>query len=94
MSGMVALVLLGERKKLRGKVAQHIAVERYKVRDPEAVEHREQQQRILERLAERFSLFDQQTCPLHAALVSNAASPLTWHEWDYERDLKLDLLAT
>ena len=35
-------LLLGERQELRRKVARHVAVERHKVRDPEAVEDRKQ----------------------------------------------------
>ena len=62
------LLLLSERQELRRKLAHHVAVERYKVRDPEAVEDREQQQRIFGRLSERFGLFDQQTCPLRSRL--------------------------
>ena len=76
MSGTGRPLLLGERQKLRGKVAHHIAVERYKVRDPEAVEDREQQQRVFGRLSERFSLFDQQTCPLRSRLGFRRAYPL------------------
>ena len=61
-------LLLGERQELRRKLAHHVAVERHKVRDPEAVEDREQQQWIFGRLSERFSLFDQQACPLDSRL--------------------------
>ena len=68
MSGAVAPLLLGKRQELRRKLAQHVAVECDKVRDPDAVEDREQQQRVFERLSERFSLFDQQTCPLRSRL--------------------------
>ena len=64
------------------------------VRDPEAVEDREQQQRVFGRLSERFSLFDQQTCPLHSRLGFRRGIPFDMHEWGYERDLKLDLFAT
>ena len=56
----------------------HIAVECHKVRDPKAVEHREQQQRVFGRLSERFSLFDQQTCPLRRRLGFRRAYPLIW----------------
>ena len=38
------------------------------VRDAKTVEDGEQQQRIFRRLAERFGLFDQQTCPLRCRL--------------------------
>ena len=71
-------LLLGERQELRRKLAHDIAVERDVVRDPEAVEDRKQQQRVFGRLSECFSLFDQQTRSLAAALVSGAAYPLTW----------------
>ena len=57
-------LFLGKRQELRGALAHYVAVERYNVRDPEAVESRKQQQRILGRLAKCFRLFDQQTCPL------------------------------
>ena len=61
-------LLLGERQELRRKLARHVAIERDAVRDPEAVEDGEQQQWIFGRLSERFSLFDQQTCPLRSRL--------------------------
>ena len=44
-------LLLGKRQELRRKLAHHVAVERHVVRDPEAVEDREQQQRIFGRLS-------------------------------------------
>ena len=61
-------LLLGERQELRRKLAHHIAIECHIVRDPDAVEDREQQQRVFGRLSERLSLFDQQTCPLYSRL--------------------------
>ena len=64
------------------------------VRDPEAVEDREQQQRVFGWLSERFSLFDQQTCPLRSRLGFRRSIPFDMIERGYERDLKLDLLAT
>ena len=60
-SGTVASLLLGERQELRRKLAHHVAVECHIVRDPETVEHREQQQRVFRRFSQRFSLFDQKT---------------------------------
>ena len=87
-------LFLGERQELRRKLAHHVAVERDKIRDPEAVEDREQQQRVFGRLSERFSLFDQQTCPLRSRLGFRRSIPFDMDEWRYERDLKLDLLAT
>ena len=61
-------LLLGERKELRRKLAHSVAVERDKVRNPETVEDREQQQRVFGRLSERFSLLNQQTRPLRCRL--------------------------
>ena len=87
-------LLLGERQELRRKLAHHVAVEGRKVRDPEAVEDREQQQRIFGRLSQRLGLFDQQTCPLRSRLGFGRSIPFDMDEWGYERDLKLDLLAT
>ena len=87
-------MLLGERQELRRKLAHHVAVERHIVRDPEAVEDREQQQRVFRRFSERFSLFDQQTRPLRSRLGFRRSIPFDVHERGYERDLKLDLLAT
>ena len=85
-------LLLGERQELRRKLAHRFAVERHEVRDPEAVEDREQQQWVFGRLSERFSLFDQQTCPLRSRLGFRRGIAFDMHEWGYERDLKLDLL--
>ena len=87
-------LLLGERQELRRKLAHHVAVERHIVRDPEAVEDREQQQRVFGRLSERFSLFDQQTCLLRSRLGFRRGIAFDVHRAGYERDLKLDLLAT
>ena len=94
MSGTGRPLLLGERQELRRKLAHHVAIERHNVRDPEAVEDREQQQRVFGRLSERFSLFDQQTCPLHSRLGFRRGIAFDVDERGYERDLKLDLLAT
>jgi hypothetical protein len=41
-----------------------------------------------------LSLFDQQTCVLHGRLGFRRSVPFDMHEWGYERDLQLDLLAT
>ena len=87
-------LLLGERQELRRKLAHHVAVERHVVRQPKAVEDREQQQWVFERLSERFSLFDQQTCSLRSRLGFRRSVPFDMEEWGYERDLKLDLFAT
>ena len=63
------------------------------VRNPEAVEDREQQQRVFGRLSQRFSLFDQQMCPLRSRLGFRRRIPFDMNERGYKRDLELDLLA-
>ena len=59
-------LLIRESEELDSKLTHHVAVERHKVRDPKAVKNREQQHWIFGRLSERFSLFDQQSCPLNS----------------------------
>ena len=61
-------LLLGERQKLRRSLTHQVAVERHVARDPEAVENREQQQRVFGTLSERFGMFDQQTCSFGSRL--------------------------
>ena len=79
MSGTVAPCFSASARNCAASSRIDVAIERYIVRDPEAVEDREQQQRVFGRLSERFSLFDQQSAPAPAAaLVSGAAYPLTW----------------
>ncbi len=84
----------GERQELSRKLAQRVAVKCHVARDPEAKEDREQQQRVFGGLSECFSLFDQQTCPLHNGLRFRRTKPFDMHEWVYERDLKLYLFPT
>src|SRR6476469_205501 len=87
-------LLPGESKELRRELTHHVAVDRHKVRNPEAVENRAQQQGVFGRLSERFSLFDQQACPLRSRLGFRCGIPFEMHDWGYEVDLKSDLLAT
>ena len=94
MSGTVAPCFSASARNCAASSRISVAVERHEVRDPEAVEDREQQQRVFGRLSERFSLFDQQTCPLRSRLGFRRSIPFDMDEWGYERDLKLDLLAT
>ena len=82
-------LLLGERQELRGALTQNIAVEGDLVRDREAVEDREQQQWVFGRLAERFSIFDQQTCPLCSRLGFRRRVPFDMDQRGYERHVKL-----
>ena len=94
MSGAVAPCFSASARNCAASSRISVAVERHVVRDPEAVEDREQQQRVFGRLSERFSLFDQQTCPLRSRLGFRRGIPFDMDERGYERDLKLDLLAT
>ena len=87
-------LLLRERQELRREIAQSVAIECHLVRYPEGVEDREQQQGIFGRLAQRFSLLDQQTCLLRSRPGFGGGIAFDMHEWGDQRDLKLDLLAT
>src|SRR5215468_5575404 len=87
-------LLICEGQELDSKLTHHVALERYKVRDPKAVKNREQQQRIFRWLSERFSLFDQQTCPLHGRPGFRRRVAPDMQEWGYECNLKLDFFAT
>src|SRR6516165_7715938 len=84
---------LRERQELCRKLAYHVALEGDVVRDPEAVENREQQQRIFGGLSERLRLFDQQTCLVNSRFGFGSSVSFDMDEWSYESDLKLDLLA-
>src|SRR6516165_1677834 len=84
---------LRERQELCRKLAYHVALEGDVVRDPEAVENRKQQQRILRGLSERLRLFDQQTCLINSRLGFRSSVSFDMDEWSNKGDLKLDLLA-
>jgi hypothetical protein len=88
------LLLLRERQELRRQIATGIAVECGVIRDPRAVECREQQQRIFERLSQRFSLRDQQPGLLRSRPGFGGGITFDMDERGYKRDPKLDLLAT
>src|SRR5262245_60614803 len=87
-------LLICEGQELDSQLTHHVAVERYKVADPKAVKNRKQQQWIFRRLCERFSLFDQQTCPLHGRPGFRRRVAAALEEWGYECNLKLDFFAT
>src|ERR1700720_3018132 len=87
-------LLLRQRQELRREIATGIAIECPHVRYKEGPEDREQQQRIFGRLSQRFGLLDQQTCLLRSRLGFGGGIAFDVDEWSYERDLKLDLLAT
>jgi hypothetical protein len=88
------LFRLGEFQEFPRELAHCVAIERHIVCHPESVQHRQQQQGILERLAERSCLFNQQLCPFHGSLGFRRGIAFDMEEWGYERDLKLDLIAT
>jgi hypothetical protein len=88
--GNRGFLFLGERQEMGHEIATRIGVPR-EGRVIEAVEDREQQQRIFGRLSQRLRLFDQQACPLRDRLGRRI--PFDQGERDYQRDLKLDLFA-
>ncbi len=71
-----------------------MAVECNVVCEPEAIEDREQQQRVLGRFAKRFGLFDQHPCALHSRFGFRRRVTSDVHEGVYQRNLKFDLLTT
>src|SRR6516225_9826553 len=87
-------LLICEGQEFDSKLTHHVAVERDKVRDPKAVKNREQQQWIFRWLSERFSLLDQQSCPLHGRPGFRRRVAVDMEEWGYECNLKLDFFAT
>ena len=70
-------LLLGKGQELRRKIAKSVAIKCNIVRGPEAVEDREQHQRVFRRFSERFSCSISRRARSTAALVSGAAYPLT-----------------
>src|SRR6516165_9999460 len=87
-------LFLGKRQVLCGALARYVAVERYNVRASQTEESHKRQQRILGRLPECFSLFDQQTCPLRGRLGFRRGMPFDMLKWVYECKLKANLFAT
>jgi hypothetical protein len=87
-------LVLCECQELRREVTTDIAVERDIVRDPKAVENREQQERVFGRLSQRVGLFNQQMCLFRSRLRFGRGISFNMDEWRYECDLKFDLLAT
>ena len=87
-------MLICEGEELDRKLPHHVAVECYEVSDPEAVKNGEQQQGVFGRLAERFRLLDQQTCPLNRSPGFRRRIAADVEEGGYECNLKLDLFAT
>jgi hypothetical protein len=82
---------LGQGQELRREAAQHRAVERHVVRDPEPIERREQQQRVFERFAKRLGLFDEETRPLRRRPRFRRAIAFDAAKRRDERDLQLDV---
>jgi hypothetical protein len=84
-------LLLGQSKELHRELANHVAIERHKVRDPGAVEERKKQQRIFGRLSKCFGLFDEETCSLRGYPCFRRSISFDMDEWGDERNLQLDL---
>src|SRR5271166_99628 len=87
-------LLFGEREELRRKLAHHVAVEPNKVRDPEAVQYREQEQWIFGGLAERFSLRNSEACLIEGRFCLTRRKALGVHKGVGEGDLQLNLFVT
>src|SRR5712664_773487 len=75
-------------------LACQIAAKPCNVRLPQTVESRKQQQRILGRLTECFSLFYQQKRPLRGGPGFWGGLPFDILEWVYQCNLKLDFFTT
>jgi len=87
-------LLLGKRQEMGRKVAAHIAIECYEVRNPKGIDDRENQKRVLWSFSEGFGLLDQQTGTFGSRPGFGRCISIDVNEWGYERDLKVDLLAT
>lgn len=87
MIGLVAAIFLRAQKFGR-KLAYHAAVEPHISCSPDAIEDREQQQRVFGSLAARFSFFDQKTRAVHGNSGFARSVPFEMNERVYERDLK------
>ena len=85
---------LSESQELPGNLADHVAIKREYVSNPQAVEDREQQQRVFGRLTERLSLLDQQPRPFLRRFGFKRSISFYMDEGCYECDLKFDLFAT
>ena len=87
-------LFLSKRQELGGEIARDIAIECHEVCGEDTVENREQQQRVFGRLAERVSLFEQQTRLLHGRFGFRRSISFDVDERGDECYLKIDLLAT
>ena len=74
-------LLLRERQELRREIATGIAIECHKVRSPEGVKDREQQQGIFGRLSQRFGLLDQRACLLRSRPGFGGGMAFDMDEW-------------
>ena len=85
-------LLLREGEELPSKIARDVAFEGHGVRDPEAMENGEQQQRVFGPLSERLSSLDQNMGLLRRRLGLGRREPSDMAERGDERDLEVDLL--
>jgi hypothetical protein len=86
-------LLLCERKELASKILYCATFAACVIREPQGIEHREQQQRIFGGLSTCFCSFDQKTCPLNSLFGFRRGIPFDVNKRRYERDLQLDLFA-
>ena len=88
------LLFLGEGKELCRQRSHGVAIECHIVRSPQAVENREQKQRVFGRLTQRFRSFNVKTCLLDGCLGFACGIAFGLHQRVHAGELKLDLLAT
>ena len=82
--GAVAPCFSASARNCRRKLAHHVTVERVEVGDKHAVEDREQQQRIFQRLSECFSSVRSATVPAPtAALGFGRSIAFDMEQWGY-----------
>jgi hypothetical protein len=88
------VLLFGEREKLLGEPACHVAIERQVKRPPDPEQGSKREKRIVGGLAERLRLLDQQPCLLGRRLAFRRGVPLDVTERGEERYLQPELFAT
>lgn len=84
------LLFLGERKKLRRKLTHQVAVKGHIIRNPEAIQDREQQQWVFKRLAKRFRAFDQNMRPFYSRFGFGRGISFDMNERVYQCNLHFD----
>ena len=93
MSGASPLCFSASVRNCAAKVTHDVAIECHVALRPRSHRVPKTKKWVFGRLSERFSLFDQQACPLRSRLGFRRSISFDMDEWGYERDLKFDLLA-